>query len=472
MPIITWASPIWWNSTPGVLQTLEIPYNRMARWITGLPVSTRTTKLLICSNLPPLRIWLDLLSHNYAIHILSTPNTHNTKPLPPYNPNRTRVTGPNRVMSYVADILTDVIEDRSNSNTINIPSISLHRNKPSNERERKKLKEIHMLWEKNLPPETILIFTDGSRSEDGYVGAGWVIQKKEHDGMFRITKEGYCHLGHKMEVYDAELHAIFEALSDHNLTTYINLSENPQQIIICIDNQAAIAALADNPTNTKGAYMATHALHSLKTTATTAWVPSHCGIPGNETADRLAKKGSERTDACPHAYTSIAWMRRRAREKFLNDWKTELGLPSTSWKTPPFWNDALFEDSRLAFRVYCGRTDLDPLKWGNPTPCRCGAEAVSSKHIVEECPLFDKLRDKIRGTAITPPNITVEMAIDPDWYEPLLRFIKDSGIGSRSEPLWPKNERVICAESTDLQEGGDGSENESEDLDFEVGEFE
>jgi hypothetical protein len=62
-----------------------------------------------------------------------------------------------------------------------------------------------------------------------------------------------------MEVYDAELHAVYEAL--HSL----NLLDIPiTQAFICIDNLSATQTLADNKDNSESAKMATQLAHSLK----------------------------------------------------------------------------------------------------------------------------------------------------------------------------------------------------------------
>ena len=50
------------------------------------------------------------------------------------------------------------------------------------------------------------------------------------------------------------------------------------------------------------------------------WVPSYLGIYGNEIADKLAKKGLSRRKL-QSSYTSLAYLRRRAREKMLEQWK-------------------------------------------------------------------------------------------------------------------------------------------------------
>jgi hypothetical protein len=94
----------------------------------------------------------------------------------------------------------------------------------------------------------VLLYTDGSRSTIGDVGTGWVGFHKQDSGLLRIF-EGYCYLGISMEVYDAEIHAVKEALS--TLRTISKLV--PSQIYICIDNSAAISVLGDNPSRVQGA---------------------------------------------------------------------------------------------------------------------------------------------------------------------------------------------------------------------------
>jgi len=62
LPAMFWVFPAWWTGTPGVTTTLKITYNSIARWITGLPLTTRTTNLITLAHLPPLEAYLDYLS--------------------------------------------------------------------------------------------------------------------------------------------------------------------------------------------------------------------------------------------------------------------------------------------------------------------------------------------------------------------------------------------------------------------------
>jgi len=76
LPTMFWASPAWWTGTPMVTATLSTNYNSIARWITGLPLNTRTSNLLTVAQLPPLEAYLDYLSLRYAIRLHFLPSQH------------------------------------------------------------------------------------------------------------------------------------------------------------------------------------------------------------------------------------------------------------------------------------------------------------------------------------------------------------------------------------------------------------
>jgi len=86
LPAMFGASPAWCTDTPVASAMLSVTYNAVARWITGLPLNTRTTNLITLAHLPPMAAYLDFLSLRYAIRLHFLPTDHALSP-PPSQPN-------------------------------------------------------------------------------------------------------------------------------------------------------------------------------------------------------------------------------------------------------------------------------------------------------------------------------------------------------------------------------------------------
>ena len=106
---------------------------------------------------------------------------------------------------------------------------------------------------------------------------------------------------------------IKEALHEKKQKTiraYVNVVEsyyiNPPR---SQHNQATLSTLTTgNPTNSvfaREALLATKQLLSEGWIVSGLWAPAHCGIPGNELADALAKQGAQTPTTCDHARVSM-----------------------------------------------------------------------------------------------------------------------------------------------------------------------
>jgi ribonuclease HI len=96
-----------------------------------------------------------------------------------------------------------------------------------------------------------------------------------------------------MEMFDAESHVAYEGLN--NVQT---MSDKPEHILLCINNSSAIEVLSNNPDRIEGAFKTTEVAKLLTNHGWkiyTVWVPSHCDIEGNESADKLEKLGTDHT---------------------------------------------------------------------------------------------------------------------------------------------------------------------------------
>ncbi|KAJ4431508.1 hypothetical protein ANN_20106 [Periplaneta americana] len=100
-------------------------------------------------------------------------------------------------------------------------------------------------------------------------------------------------LGYGTTSFDGEIIAISECL--RNLLCHINKFRNA---VILSDSKAAILSIVSKHTPSSQRAEITKMLSqliSLNKRIVFQWIPSHCGILGNENADALAKKGSTAT---------------------------------------------------------------------------------------------------------------------------------------------------------------------------------
>ena len=128
---------------------------------------------------------------------------------------------------------------------------------------------------------------------------------------------GFCYPGKKAEVIDAELPAIQEGLLSIRLKHY-----QPTHLTICVDNQAALTTLTNgNPENWEFARNTLRIMTQLNTegwTMSGRWTPGHCGIPGNDLADSLPKKGMLE-QPCNHARATISWLHSEIQKTQIGD---------------------------------------------------------------------------------------------------------------------------------------------------------
>ncbi|XP_043207002.1 uncharacterized protein LOC122373221 [Amphibalanus amphitrite] len=171
----------------------------------------------------------------------------------------------------------------------------------------------------SLPQCATWCWTDGSASggiTDG--GAGAFIERPDGE----VTKLRIA-AGRLCSSYRAEMIAL-QAAADY-LTDNPAHEEDP--IIFCTDSMAALARLREGPTaqTTPLGIQIWRALCSLASSGRAIhlqWVPSHCGIPGNERADTLAGEASalDQNSATPSTTTIQRAAARLARARTIAAW--------------------------------------------------------------------------------------------------------------------------------------------------------
>ena len=132
------------------------------------------------------------------------------------------------------------------------------------------------------------VFTDGSVLNDNNVGAAFAIPTLKVERSF--------YLGSNLSIFTAELAGIMMALE-----YILSLPMTILRIVMLVDSQSVLQSLDSFNVNTRPdlMYEIYYLLYCLSLKGTSidfSWIPSHCGIKGNEMADRAARKGAKRSD--------------------------------------------------------------------------------------------------------------------------------------------------------------------------------
>ncbi|KAL5606032.1 uncharacterized protein BROUX77_003225 [Berkeleyomyces rouxiae] len=204
-------------------------------------------------------------------------------------------------------------------------------------------------FERKCAGHNILVYSDGSISEDGSVGWGFVITQ---GGLY--VAEGSGSLSSNHEVYDAEVIGALEGLKAAFRCAAPHLADN----LYCIlDNQAAYECLlpGSDPSDSSQAHVLefqrlvstwpyrNYWPRIIEGCAAPIWVPGHVGIEGTEKDDRLVKAEALMTPP-PDLPPSVAYTKRTAKawlKTAFSDWWAvsapnsyrDLGLDA-SLKTP------------------------------------------------------------------------------------------------------------------------------------------
>lgn len=244
--------------------------------------------------------------------------------------------------------------------------------------------------------EDLQVFTDGSVLQNGDAGSGFAIPS------LGISKS--FHLGRKVNIYTAELHAITMALE------YVkSLPSSLRRVMIGVDSQAALKSIMSHKSSTRPDVLVeilhlSHVIQEQGTNLTFVWIPSHINVHGNNKADAAAKAGataSPSAQVCPllpssseigNALASAAldrWMKRRA-EMFKTK-KKPCFLPHKSHST-------LSLPCGLGSLVRRLRTNSWRAKYCELKCDCCPSVPLSPEHVILHCPTHSHLFSSICRT--------------------------------------------------------------------------
>ena len=195
----------------------------------------------------------------------------------------------------------------------------------------------------NYPSTWTHSYTDGSAFK-GTVNAGYgaVIYLPNED-----IREVFNSSGSFCSNYIAEQQAMTNAINHINIHFDIN-PHAATHVVVFTDSLSTLQALETGEDVSKDIVHLRWAIHNIisrhQVKVTLQWIPAHTGIPGNERADELAKKGASLPQPeVPVTYSTCRQMiRSNLKEDWLNKWATgKTGRPMYGHMTRPQPNDTI-----------------------------------------------------------------------------------------------------------------------------------
>ena len=267
-----------------------------------------------------------------------------------------------------------------------------------------------------FPDDWIHVYTDGSATRETRK-AGYGVYIRYPDGSSEELSEA-C--GTNSSNYDAEIAAIENTLIflKTQMQTFPLKKKN---IVIFTDAMSALQSLEENAENKpelKSIIMDAHELmHACDVEIFMQWIPGHSDTPGNDRADRLAKRGSEQPQ--PQSRTTYetakAMIRANIKEEWQKGWENaETGRELYKYMKSPKKLDPVNalnrKDQSTIFRMRTQHIALNKHlhRIGAHTTSACPLcdhpEETIDHHLFHCAPLED-LRRKFLSPPLDKPNV-------------------------------------------------------------------
>ncbi|XP_023158654.1 uncharacterized protein LOC111591639 [Ceratitis capitata] len=201
--------------------------------------------------------------------------------------------------------------------------------------------------------------------------------------------------------FTSEIFAIYQAT--------LIAAKSIGKFCICSDSQSSIEAI-QNFTNKSILVISIRDLlikHSNKIKL--MWVPGHCGIQGNEFADSVAKSLHNEPVLFYNALESsdlIRLIKQYVHNKTLLKWNGyshHYASINPNRRKPVYSTETKHKDIIMFTRLRLGHTKITHghlLNSGGASCSFCNSSRTSVKHILDECPHFNTIRQRIFGTAL------------------------------------------------------------------------
>jgi ribonuclease HI len=323
VPTLTFAAAVWYTGVrqKALVEKLEKVQNAMLRQICGGFRTSPIAALQFIASIPPLEIYLDHLRRNMSLRLLklqsnSTLLTRLSDAWRQNEPQQYQVPADafpvtrRKKCSTNLEKIGSLVEPESermmpflappwrvhlsNHKNFHFSPPSSARNDKSKKEKKKEEKEkvLGIIRELDAKADTIVVYTDGSVSEGQWRRAGvgvsaWNKGSKAFETAVTARREATS--------FDPEMYALVHGLSmamSHAAKFHLT------HIAIFSDSSSALASITDyspRPGQHLSYIFSKKAfafLDDLSHRISLYWTPSHCGVEGNERADKLAKEAT------------------------------------------------------------------------------------------------------------------------------------------------------------------------------------
>ncbi|XP_071041949.1 uncharacterized protein [Parasteatoda tepidariorum] len=426
-PILEYGAPVYSCASASNLQRLERVQLSAARIITGLRNSCPNDIVLFEVDLQPLgstTYWIlsdlvrqleDKQQQQQQQHKLSSLGHQNRTAdyLQRWSSNQRLKKNSPLSQAVVNNVLAGNVEDCLNKQFIDptegLTGVYFHQHLSSQVNKKldhpELLKQLALEVINTIPKQSILVYTDGSKTDTSSSGSGVYIKSSNYSLNISKRNPDFC------SVFRSVLIAIDTAL-DSLLTL-----QDQNNIWILSDSLSSIQYLTHwrkvRDKTSDSILHKTKILSRLREVHL-QWIPSHVGVLGNDIADTLAKEGTKENLISPNSLTFMELASKKKKEDL------------ASWLVPPkhHWYQSTSPGGALNIR--CNRKDqtaLTRLISGHlkslsfegsikiyPNCPRCHNMQASPQHILD-CLGLDK-RDILKNTLMVADFLRVMNFMD------------------------------------------------------------